>query len=67
MKELLPSIVPSDTLTVIGHGGERWANEIQETLISRVQVSIMNNHKVVVPQEGFEPPTPSLRMMCSTG
>lgn len=21
----------------------------------------------VVPQEGFEPPTPSLRMMCSTG
>jgi transposase len=21
----------------------------------------------MVPQEGFEPPTPSLRMMCSTG
>jgi hypothetical protein len=23
--------------------------------------------KIVVPQEGFEPPTPSLRMTCSTG
>jgi hypothetical protein len=40
-----------------------WAISTSKTPVKKQE---MRNDYNVVPQEGFEPPTPSLRMMCST-
>src|SRR5262249_22046676 len=45
-----------------GRAGEVSPRRAAYSAQARLQVFI----EVLVPQEGFEPPTPSLRMMCST-
>ena len=59
-KELGRQIVIGDTLVLPGRlrGRACRAKPFENTC---------NRRRLMVPQEGFEPPTPSLRMMCSTG
>ena len=45
---------------------KRTRREALWFLLSRAHPLASGAVNLVVPQEGFEPPTPSLRMMCST-
>jgi hypothetical protein len=44
----------------------RGANPTDKTGCRDSQRALISTMPVLVPQEGFEPPTPSLRMTCST-